>query len=489
MRSTNAPNRISQLGPGHDACLLYENELERNACFLAHMRAGLDRGDGLVLVADTSAAELLLADLDRSELPVDALRDDDRLVVVEAAQAELEGIDVSDLALVDALEEAAERAGAGTRMVRVAADLTWAAVARLDSATVERYQAHLGRFIADRQAACLCAFDRHRVPAVSALRLMAAHPLVVRGTELFANLFSFPAEGSEDRDRADATLRHRLETLEQHKRDLQSLRESEELYNSIVESMEDGVVVIDREFRYLYWNPAMERIFAIVNSAGGETRPGPPLHQTTRGMDAMIVKAMVGRTVHRDEIPRRLADGTVIYTNELYIPLRDIDGGIRGVVGIVRDITEQKVRSERLRRKRELVSLIMAGIPAAMVAVDRAGAVLFANPRAEDLLGVTPTDSASDAKMPAPDWPFVAVSGEPLSAGELPFNRVLSTGQPLETVSLAVRRPDDALVPVLVEASPIHDEGGAVDLVLLTCRVAASAPPERSATRKPSLGR
>ena len=45
----------------------------------------------------------------------------------------------------------------------------------------------------------------------------------------------------------------------------QSLRESEQLLNNIVESMTDGIVVPDKNYHITYWNKAMERISKMTH--------------------------------------------------------------------------------------------------------------------------------------------------------------------------------------------------------------------------------
>jgi PAS domain S-box-containing protein len=43
----------------------------------------------------------------------------------------------------------------------------------------------------------------------------------------------------------------------------EALRNSEELYSNIVESMSDGIMVLDEDFNITHWNRAMEKISRI----------------------------------------------------------------------------------------------------------------------------------------------------------------------------------------------------------------------------------
>jgi PAS domain S-box-containing protein len=151
------------------------------------------------------------------------------------------------------------------------------------------------------------------------------------------------------------------------KRAEEALRDSEVLYSSIVESMWDGIIVTDRNFHYTYWNQAMENISKIkredaVNSGKLPWDLFP--HFTEQGIDKMMKDAMDGTAVSRDDIPYRLADGTEGFTSEMFLPLRKESGAIRGIVGIIRDITEKKRLENHLQqtKKSHAVADMASGI-------------------------------------------------------------------------------------------------------------------------------
>ena len=112
----------------------------------------------------------------------------------------------------------------------------------------------------------------------------------------------------------------------------------------IFDSFHDGVVVLDRDFRYIYWNHAMEEISGVSgkeifrsNKTAWEIFP----HLVEQGVDKMMRRAMRGEVVKRKNIPYTLPGGKSGFTNELLTPLRSQDGMIYGVIDIVRDVTDQ----------------------------------------------------------------------------------------------------------------------------------------------------
>ncbi|RPI73716.1 MAG: PAS domain S-box protein, partial [Desulfobacteraceae bacterium] len=148
--------------------------------------------------------------------------------------------------------------------------------------------------------------------------------------------------------------------IRDRKKTEQSLRESEELLNSIVESMTDGIVVLDKNYHITYWNKAMERLSKMTHEKtiqDGKTAWNffPGLIQ--KGIDHMIRQAMEGQVMRQDDIPYYLPDGSVVYTSETCTPLRSEEGEIRGVVNVVRDITEKKNLEAKLQQAQKMEAI------------------------------------------------------------------------------------------------------------------------------------
>ncbi|MDY6987826.1 MAG: response regulator [Thermodesulfobacteriota bacterium] len=135
-----------------------------------------------------------------------------------------------------------------------------------------------------------------------------------------------------------------------------ALQENEVLLTSIIESMSDGILVLDRNFHYTYWNRSMERISKtsrqeVVDNGKVAWEIFP--HLAEEGTEKMMQEAMGGKTVERENIPYRLRDGTAGFTSEVFFPLRTTTGEMKGLVGVVRDVTERKETEEALRRAKE----------------------------------------------------------------------------------------------------------------------------------------
>jgi PAS domain S-box-containing protein len=160
----------------------------------------------------------------------------------------------------------------------------------------------------------------------------------------------------------DITWRRQAE--EEEGRQLADLMQSEEnlrqqtrILQSILDSIGDGVLVADETGRFLFCNPAAEKILAMA--------PEPALTDTWTQRygfylpDAVtpypkeelpLARAMRGESVDAAEMFVRhslVPEG--IWTSATARPLRDEQGTLRGGVVVFRDITAHKVGEEKLK--------------------------------------------------------------------------------------------------------------------------------------------
>ena len=84
--------------------------------------------------------------------------------------------------------------------------------------------------------------------------------------------------------------------------------------------------------------------------------------------------------------------------------------------------------------------------------LDRQGRITFANSFAQKHLGVTRSEMAVRSYNP-PDWRITDYSGNPFPEEELPFRKVMATGQAVFGVRHAVRSPGGARILLSVNAA------------------------------------
>ena len=176
----------------------------------------------------------------------------------------------------------------------------------------------------------------------------------------------------------------------------EALREASELNREILSCTGEGIVVLDRELRYVLWNPFMERLtgMSAEQVLGRKAEDVPPnLH--TRGVMALIERALAGETTRMAEIPYQPpGGGPAGWLARTHMPRRGCNGETVGVIGVIHDVSERKAAEEALARSEEHHRSFVEGDLAGVCIAGPEGAILSCNPVFARLFGF---DSAKAA--------------------------------------------------------------------------------------------
>ncbi len=131
------------------------------------------------------------------------------------------------------------------------------------------------------------------------------------------------------------------ESLADREEQILSLQEYNE---NIIQSINDGIVVLDKDLKITYWNPAMQRISGeraekVLGKKPFEIFP----HLKEQGVDLALEKALKGEIVEKEYIPSKTVNGKDICTSEMWFPMRNGVGEIVGVIARVTDMTDRAI--------------------------------------------------------------------------------------------------------------------------------------------------
>jgi len=124
------------------------------------------------------------------------------------------------------------------------------------------------------------------------------------------------------------------------------------------------------------------------------------------------------------------------------------------------DITRQN--EEQLRQERNFLDRIMETSPTGIVRVDVSGKLVYANKRAEEILGMHFSEDLSKT-YDDPAWEITDFYGQAFPVEALPFNIVRENHSPVYDVQHAIRWPDGRRVFLSINASPLFDESDTFD--------------------------
>jgi PAS domain S-box-containing protein len=166
------------------------------------------------------------------------------------------------------------------------------------------------------------------------------------------------------------------------------------LLQNIVDSSIDGILAVDREYRYTLWNNSMETISGRQRSEvlGRVAFDVFPFLKSI-GEDEMFRRGLAGEVVQvtdrRYSVPESGREG---FYEAVYSPIVDQDDRVVGCLGVIRDITEQRIFRKDLeeseRRHRSLTefatdAIISCDESGIIHSWNRAASIMFDYPEQE----------------------------------------------------------------------------------------------------------
>lgn len=143
--------------------------------------------------------------------------------------------------------------------------------------------------------------------------------------------------------------------ITERKRAEQALRESGRFNEQIIQGAQEGIIVLDRELRYLVWNTYMEGVSGVQagDVIGRHVLEVLP-HFQALGLYAPLVRALGGEYVKGPDtlvpVPHR---GSAVWIATEQGPLYSATGAVIGVIVIVHEISKRKEAEAELKALNE----------------------------------------------------------------------------------------------------------------------------------------
>ncbi len=261
---------------------------------------------------------------------------------------------------------------------------------------------------------------------------------------------------------------HTISDITESKRAMEALRELHERDRNIYELISDYAYTFrvepDGTLCGEWLNDTFVRVFGFTMEEI-EARGGWQSMVHTEDLPAMIQHALrvVGgqRDIHETRFVTKA--GETRWIRDHAVPVKDAaTGRVVRIYGAAQDITDRKRAEEDLRHQRILLERITTASPVGIAVVDRNGRITFANPQAEKILGLE-REQITKRTYNDPAWRITDIAGGPFPDEELPFRRVMATGQMVRDIQHAIEWPDGRRVLLSINGAPLFDSTGAVD--------------------------
>ena len=144
------------------------------------------------------------------------------------------------------------------------------------------------------------------------------------------------------------TLAEIIGTAITRKRAKEALQESEERLRLQIERMPIALILWDRDFRVVTWNPAAESIFGYSSEEAMGRHPYGMIvpEEVQAVVDALWERLLEGDITAHSVNENTTKDGHSIICSWTNTPIRSHDGSIIGALSMVLDITERKRAEE-----------------------------------------------------------------------------------------------------------------------------------------------
>ncbi|MCL4394038.1 MAG: PAS domain S-box protein [Chloroflexi bacterium] len=199
-----------------------------------------------------------------------------------------------------------------------------------------------------------------------------------------------------ERKLAEGALRQSHDELEKVTQSQSAeLARERTLLRTLIDALPDYIYVKDTECRFILTNLAQARHLGVPSSedlVGKSDRDYFPRRLAEKFYTDDRNVILSGNPLIGETEPTVDSKGTYKWTLTTKVPFRDADGKIVGLVGLGRDITQQKQIEEELERERNLLRTVIENSPDAIFVRDMQGRFVVANPATLDFYGVRAPD-------------------------------------------------------------------------------------------------
>jgi PAS domain S-box-containing protein len=242
-------------------------------------------------------------------------------------------------------------------------------------------------------------------------------------------------------------------------KDMTDRREAERRYRELFDSIQEGLFFATPDGIFLDVNDAMVRMLGYRSREELlRADVGPHLYPAPAARERFLRALSEHGVLRNYEETLRRKDGTLLHTLQNITAVRDAQGRIAQIRGLMLDVTEQKTFQSQLQRERDFNQKILNTTQSMILVLDTAGLISYANRRCYEA-GYREDEMIGHRLV---DWVEASHRED--------FEAALETtahGQQVDNLELRVRRSDGSMGHFSVSLSPMRDEQNAVNSVVV----------------------
>jgi len=242
-------------------------------------------------------------------------------------------------------------------------------------------------------------------------------------------------------------------------KDITDRREAERRYRELFDSIQEGLFFATPEGQFLDVNDAMVRMLGYESSEELlRADVSAHLYPTPAAKERLVNAINETGALRNYEETLRRKDGGMLHTLQNVNAVRNAQGAVVQIRGLMLDVTEQKMFQSQLQRERDFNQKILNTTQSMILVLDTAGLISYANRRCfeagyrkEELIGHRLVGWVDGGQREE-------------------FEAALQTtahGQQVENLEMRVKRSDGSMGHFSISLSPMRDEANQVNSVVV----------------------
>lgn len=246
-------------------------------------------------------------------------------------------------------------------------------------------------------------------------------------------------------------------------RDVSALRRNEARFTELFETLQEGIYIATPDGNILDANPALVRMLGYASKEELLQRKVPEILLDPAERKALMDYAERQPLVQGREVTLQRKDGTSIICLNTAAAVRDKEARVIRYQGAVMDITERREIERRLRQQQEFARRLVDNFPDLILVLDVNSQYTFVSPRCEKVLGYS-LEETQRMEFGGRTHP------EDLPAAMAVYKDILAGKQTFASMEIRVRHKQGDWRRILFNFSPLSDEKGGIEGVVLSGR-------------------
>ncbi len=232
-----------------------------------------------------------------------------------------------------------------------------------------------------------------------------------------------------------------------------SLADDARRYRALVESMNEGFGVINRDLQFTFVNRPFASMLGMDQNEIIGMEMASFLSEEDREYWAERLKERFDGESSMYELRWTRADGSELETIISGAPLKDEQGEVIGACAVIRDVTHERAMQQALEESRARFSRVVESLPAGVVLIGLDGRITTANQHTVEMHGFDSKDELVGKRI------VDLVAEDHSDEARRHIERALREGQS-RGIEYALVRKDGSTFRALVDATMMYDTDG-----------------------------